>query len=93
MSLNHPPFHSRGKHMALHKITTKDGKVEEVLIPGSEEMSPTQLQEILEWTRLNSEKQEVARQQRARYRKIPAIEAYREMQRFKDWLAGKRRIF
>jgi hypothetical protein len=79
--------------MAIHEITTKDGKVEKVFIPDSESMSRSQLEEILEWSKQNSDKREAERQQRARYRKVPAIEAYREMKRFKDWLAGKGRIY
>jgi hypothetical protein len=79
--------------MGIHTITTKDGRTEQVLIPGSENMSRAQLEEILEFSKQNSEKRETERKQRARYRKIPAIEAYREMKRFRDFLAGRGRIF
>jgi ribosomal protein S18 len=79
--------------MALHEFMTEDGKIERVLILGSENMSPGQLQEMLEWSRRNSKKQELERKQRARYRKIPAIEAYREMRRFKDWVSGRGKVF
>jgi hypothetical protein len=79
--------------MAVHEITTKDGRIEKVFIPGSEDMSHSQLQEILEWSKENSDKREVERKQKAKYRKIPAIEAYQEMKRFKAWLNGKGRIF
>lgn len=79
--------------MIVHEITTKDGNVEKVLIPGSEDMSRSQLQEILEWSKQNSERQALEREQRARYRKIPAIEAFREMKRFRRWVAGEGRMF
>jgi hypothetical protein len=79
--------------MDIHEITTKDGKTERVLIPGSEGMSRSQIQEILEWSKENSEKRKVVQGQKARYRKIPAIEAYHEMRRFREWMGGKGRIF
>jgi len=79
--------------MGMHAIVTKDGRVEQVFVPGSESMSHSQLQEILEWSKQNSDKRELQRKQKARYRKIPAIEAYRQMKRFRDWLEGKGKIY
>lgn len=79
--------------MAIHEIVLESGKVEKLVIPGSENMSRNQLKEILEWTRGNSEKRETERQQRSCYKTIPAIEAYREMKRFQNWLRGQGRVF
>jgi len=80
--------------MARFTITLSNGQTEEVSIPGSEELSKQHLDELLQWSKENSERRAKVTAQKKRYKKIPAVQAYHEMKRFRDWLErGEGKVF
>ena len=80
--------------MAIFELLLSDGTTDRVSIPGSEDLSPQQLSELLHWSKENSERRAKETAQRKRYKTIPAIEAHREMKRFRDRLQmGTGKIF
>lgn len=79
--------------MAIFKIQLDNGLTEKVSIPGSEDLSRQQLQELLEWSKENSEKRAVITKQKKRYKTIPAVQAYHHMKNFQGWLQGEGKVF
>ena len=79
--------------MARFTITLSNGQTEEVSIPGSEDLSPQHLQELLDWSRQNSERRTKVAAEKKAYKKIPAIQAYHHMRNFQRWLAGEGKVF
>ena len=79
--------------MAIFTIQLSDGTTEDVSIPGSEDLSPQHLQELLDWSRQNSEARAKVTEEKRRYKTIPAIQAYHHMKKFQRWLAGEGKVF
>ena len=79
--------------MAIYTIELSDGTTDKVSIPGSEDLSPQHLNELLDWSRQNSERRAVETAQKKRYKTISARDAYSHMKNFQKWLSGEGKVF
>jgi len=79
--------------MAIFTIQLSNGVTEQVSIPGSEDLSKQQLQELLAWSNENSERRIKVQEQKRRYKTISARDAYNYMEAFQRRLAGEGKIF
>jgi len=79
--------------MAIFEIQLNNGLTEKVSIPGSEDLSRQHVQELLEWSKGNSEKRAVITEQKKRYKTISARDAYFHMKAFQKWLSGEGKVF
>jgi len=72
--------------VARFTLQLSNGTTEEVSIPGSEELSKQQVDELLAWSKENSERRAKIQAQKKQYKRMPEVDAYREMAKFKIWL-------
>ena len=63
--------------------------MDEPLIVGEKNLDRAYVNDLKEWSKKNDERREKAKKQRKRYKKTPALEAYKELQDRKEYQKKK----